>query len=220
MKFYNEIKEILINNEITKRVKDYSKNKSDLDSYFKVGKILIEAQGGEARAKYGDNLIKEYSKKLTSELGKGYTVSALKRMRQFYLIIQKGAPLEHLLNWSHYKELLPLNNIDKINYYIEQIKNYHWSKRELISRIKSNEYERLDDNTKNKLINNDNVEVLDLVKNPIIINNKYNLTDIKENVKKNYHNDTIGIIICRIDNEVVIRYCLYENIFIIKYVVI
>ena len=81
MKYYEEIKEILINNEITKRVKDYSKNKSDLDSYFKVGKLLIEAQGGEARAKYGDNIIKEYSKKLTSELGKGYTVSALKRMR-------------------------------------------------------------------------------------------------------------------------------------------
>ena len=81
MNFYNEIKEILINNEITKRVKDYSKNKSDLDSYFKVGKILIEAQGGEARAKYGDNLIKEYSKKLTSELGKSYSVTSLKYMR-------------------------------------------------------------------------------------------------------------------------------------------
>ena len=219
MKFYNEIKEILINNEITKRVKDYSKNKSDLDSYFKVGKILIEAQGGEARAKYGDNLIKEYSKKLTSELGKSYSVTSLKYMRQFYLF-QKGQPVVDQLSWSHYTIILSLKNIDKINYYIEQIKNYHWSKRELISRIKSNEYERLDDNTKNKLINNDNVEVLDLVKNPIIINNKYNLTDIKENVKKSYHNDTIGIIICRIDNEVVIRYCLYENIFIRKYVVI
>ena len=183
MNFYNEIKEILINNEITKRVKDYSKNKSDLDSYFKVGKILIEAQGGEARAKYGDNLIKEYSKKLTSELGKSYSVTSLKYMRQFYLF-QKGQPVVDQLSWSHYTIILSLKNIDKINYYIEQIKNYHWSKRELISRIKSNEYERLDDNTKNKLINNDNVEVLDLVKNPIIINNKYNLTDIKENVLK------------------------------------
>ena len=78
MNYYNEIKNILINNETTKRVKDYSKNKSDLDSYYNVGKLLIEAQGGETRAKYGDNLIKEYSKKLTNELGKGYTTSALK----------------------------------------------------------------------------------------------------------------------------------------------
>ena len=110
MNYYNEIKNILINNEITKRVKDYSKNKSDLDSYYNVGKLLIEAQGGESRAKYGDNLIKEYSLKLTNELGKGYTVSALKRMRQFYIIIQKGATLSHQLSWGHYVELLKFNN--------------------------------------------------------------------------------------------------------------
>ena len=149
-------------------------------------------------------------------MGKGYSERSLKNMRKFYLF-QKGQPVVYQLS---YTIILSLKNIDEINYYIEQIKKYYWSKRELISRIKSNEYERLDDNTKNKLINNDNVEVLDLVKNPIIINNKYNLTDIKENVKKNYHNDTIGIIICRIDNEFVIMYCLYENIFIRKYVVI
>ena len=104
-------------------------------------------------------------------------------MRQFYLF-QKGQPLVDQLSWSHYTIVLSLKNINEINYYIQQIKKYHWSKRELISRIKSKEYERLDDNTKNKLINNDNTNVLDLVKNPIIINNKYNLTDIKENVLK------------------------------------
>ena len=90
MNYYNEIKDILINNELTKKVKEYSKNKSDLDSYYNVGKLLIEAQGGEARAKYGDNVIKEYSKRLTRELGRGFTISSLKRMRQFYLIIEKG----------------------------------------------------------------------------------------------------------------------------------
>ena len=104
-------------------------------------------------------------------------------MRQFYLF-QKGQPLVDQLSWSHYTIVLSLKNINEINYYIQQIKKYHWSKRELISRIKSKEYERLDDNTKNKLINNDNTNVLDLVKNSIIINNKYNLTDIKENVLK------------------------------------
>ena len=97
MNYYNEIKEHLLNNEVYKRVKDYSKNRNELNAYYNVGKLIIKAQGGEKRAKYGDNLIKEYSKKLTLELGKGYTVSALKRMRQFFILEQKGATLSHQL---------------------------------------------------------------------------------------------------------------------------
>ncbi len=81
MNYYNEIKRELINNEIYKKVKDYFKNKSDLSTYYNVGKLLIKAQGGEKRAKYGDALIKEYSIKLTKELGRGYTITSLKRMR-------------------------------------------------------------------------------------------------------------------------------------------
>ncbi len=95
--YYNEIKETLVKNEIYKKVKDYSKNKSDLNAYFEVGRLIVEAQGGEKRAKYGNKLIKEYSEKLTNELGKGYNVTNLKRMRQFYLMFQKGAPLAHQL---------------------------------------------------------------------------------------------------------------------------
>lgn len=76
MNYYVEIKNELVNNEIYKRVKDYSKNRSDLMAYYNVGKLLVEAQGGEERAKYGDKLIKEYSKKLTVELGKGYSLEA------------------------------------------------------------------------------------------------------------------------------------------------
>ena len=97
MNYYDEIKNELINNEIYKKVKDYSKNRSDLETYFNVGKLLIEAQGDEDRAKYGNSLIKEYSKKLTDEFGKGYTISALKRMRTFYILIEKSATLSHQL---------------------------------------------------------------------------------------------------------------------------
>ena len=89
MNYYKQIKDELVNNKIYKKAKDYSKNKSDLMAYYNVGKLLVEAQGGEARAKYGDGLIKEYSKRLTEELGKGYDVTTLKRMRKFYLIIKK-----------------------------------------------------------------------------------------------------------------------------------
>lgn len=61
MNYYDQIKGLLISNEVYKKVKDYSKNKSDVETYYNVGKLIIEAQGGEKRAKYGDGLIKEYS---------------------------------------------------------------------------------------------------------------------------------------------------------------
>ena len=73
MNYYKEIKQELVNNEIYKKVKDYSKNSSDLMTYYNVGKLLVEAQGGEERAKYGDGLIKEYSKKLKKEVDKKYS---------------------------------------------------------------------------------------------------------------------------------------------------
>ena len=121
MNYYNEIKETLIKNEIYKKVKDYSKNKSDLNTYFEVGRLIVEAQGGEARAKYGNKLIKEYSEKLTKELGKGYTYTNLSRMRQFYLLMQKLAPMAQQLpnlTWSHYSIILPLKNLKEIEYYL------------------------------------------------------------------------------------------------------
>ena len=100
MDYYVEIKEELIKNEVYKKVKDYSKNRSDLQTYYNVGKML-----SEAGKHYGEGIIKEYSKKLTNELGKGYTITNLKRMRQFYLMIEKGATMWHQLSWSHYREL-------------------------------------------------------------------------------------------------------------------
>ena len=116
--YYNEIKNILKNNIIYNKVKDYSENKHDLESYYRVGKLLIEAQGGETRAKYGDGLIKEYSNKLFIDTGKKYNITTLKRMRKFYLIIEKGATMSHQLTWSQYVELIKINNINEINYYI------------------------------------------------------------------------------------------------------
>ena len=186
MNYYNEIKNELINNEVYKRVKDYSKNKNELSTYYNVGKLLIEAQGGEERAKYGDGLIKEYSKKLSEELGGKYNITTLKRMRQFYLIIEKGATLWHQLTWSHYRELLTFDNIDEINYYIKQTEIYNLSVRELREKIKSKEYQRLDDNTKLKLINKEETVVSDFIKNPIVIKNKYNIDkeEITEKILK------------------------------------
>ena len=161
MNYYDEIKNKLINNEVYKRIKDYSKSRNDLETYYEIGKLIIEAQGGEQRAKYGDNLIKEYSIKLTKELNKKYEVTALKRMRQFYLIVQKGATVSHQLTWSHYVELLSLNDNNVIDYYIKICELHNLSVRQLREKIKKGEYQRIPDITKIKLINKKQLEVQD-----------------------------------------------------------
>ena len=181
MNYYNEIKNKLIDNEVYKRVKDYSKNRNDLSTYYEVGKLLIEAQGGEDRAKYGDGLIKEYSEKLTKDLGKKYSITSLKYMRMFYLLVEKSQPPADQLTWSHYCELLSLKNINEINYYIKITSEQCLSKRKLRERIKNKEYQRLDDNTKLKLINKEEVNVNDFIKNPII---KDRLGIDKENISE------------------------------------
>ena len=162
--YYNQIKETLIKNEIYKKVKDYSKNKSDLNAYFEVGRLIVEAQGGEKRAKYGNKLIKEYSEKLTNELGKGFTVSNLRKMRQFYLLFRKRSTLSSELTWSHYTELLKIKNINEVKYYIYITDKQNLSVRELREKIKSNEYERI--GYKEEL---EEPKINTFIKNPIII---------------------------------------------------
>ena len=182
MNYYNEIKNKLIDNEVYKKVKDYSKNRNDLNTYYEVGKLLIEAQGGEERAKYGDRLIKEYSERLYNELGKKYDITTLKRYRQFYLKIEKGAALRHQLSWTHYRELLTLDNINELNYYVEITIEQNLSYRQLREKIKTKEYQRLDNSTKLKLINKEKLDIKDNIKNPIVIHNKNNLD--KENISE------------------------------------
>ena len=177
MNYYNEIKENLINNEVYKAVKDYSKNKSDLETYYKVGKLL-----SEAGKHYGEGIIKEYSAKLTGELGKKYNITTLKRIRQFYLLIEKGAPLAHQLSWSNYCEILPLKNINEIKYYINVCITQNLTKMAVRTKIKSHEYERLPEETKIKLIKQEKPNIKDLVPSPIIIKNKNNIEIINEKI--------------------------------------
>ena len=177
MNYYDEIKNELVNNEINKKIKNYSINKGDLSTYYNVGKML-----SEAGKHYGEGIIKEYSKRLTEDLGKGYSKRNLWLMLRFYQLKEKMQTLSAQLSWSHYCELLSFENIDKINYYIELAKFSNLSVRQLRERIRSNEYERLDEKTKNKLINKERQSIVDFVKNPIIINNKNNYENISEKV--------------------------------------
>ena len=169
--YYDEIKEKLLKNEIYAKVKDNSKERNKVLTYYEVGKLLSEA-GKE----YGNDIIGKYAEKLTNEVGKKYNRRTLYRMKQFYNLFgeQKVSTLSTLLTWSHYSELLPLNDINKINYYIKICKQRNLDVRSLRSLIKSKEYERLDKETKNKLITNEELKLPDLVPDPILIKTEIN----------------------------------------------
>ena len=171
MNYYNEIKNKLINNEINRKVKNYSINKSDLNTYYNVGKLLIDAGN-----QYGESIIKEYSLRLTEELGSGYSQRNLRNMRQFYKVSQKWQTVSAKLSWSHYCEILWFDD-NKFQYYVKITELNNLSIRQLRERIKFKEYERLPIETKKKLIVKDTVEIKDLVLNPILIR-KYNNKEI------------------------------------------
>ncbi len=179
MNYYKEIKNELINNEITKRVKDYSKNRSDLTTYYNVGKLL-----SDAGKHYGEGVIKEYSEKLIKELGKKYSIRVLYKMLKFYnFITDKKLPtVSAKLTWSHFDELLKLKNINSIYYYMLISDQQNLSVRQLRERIKNKEYERLDDITKEKLMSKKVTTVEDFIKNPIVIKNNNNREIISEKV--------------------------------------
>ena len=177
MNFYYEIKKELIDNEIYKKVKDYSKNKYELEKYYNVGKLLFDAG-----KHYGEGIIKEYSRKLTKELGKGYTFTSLTRMRKFFILIEKLATVSQQLTYGHYVELLPYQDFNKIRYYIKIIEDQSLSIRKLREKIKNKEYERLPEETKNKLISNKKAHIEDFIKEPIIIRDRNKYEEVSEKV--------------------------------------
>lgn len=182
MNYYNEIKNKLIDNEIYSKVKDYSKERHKVITYFEVGKLLDEAGG-----KYGDNILNDYSIRLAVEFGKKYNERTLRRIRQYYRIFkdEKRSPLATKLSWSHYSELLSIKDENELIYYINIAYEKNLSKRELREIIRNKEYERLPNETKNKLILADEIELKDLVPNPIIIRNKNNIEIVTEKVLHN-----------------------------------
>ncbi|MBR2833343.1 MAG: DUF1016 family protein [Bacilli bacterium] len=179
MNYYKEIKNELINNEINKAVKNYSINRSDLNTYYNVGKIL-----NEAGKHYGEGIIKEYSKKLKYDLNKNYSVRLLYRMLKYYNFVSEGKlpTVSAKLSWSHYDEILRFNDVNKIAYYIRIIEQQNLSIRQLRKRIKSNEYERIPIESKSKLKSNEKLKPNDLIPNPIMIKNSNDYKNISEKV--------------------------------------
>ncbi len=177
--YYNEIKERLINNEIYSKVKDYSKERHKVITYFEIGKLLYVAGN-----KYGEDIIGNYSKRLITEVGKKYSTRTLRRMRQFYIVFhnEKWSTLSTKLTWSHYVEFLSLNDDDKMFYYLNISISNNISIRELREKIKNKEYERLPEKTRNYSLEKNISKIEDYIKSPIIIKNSFGISDISEKV--------------------------------------
>ena len=170
MNYYDEIKNKLTQEEIYARVKEYAKERHKVNTYFEIGKML-----SEAGKHYGKDIIGKYALRLQKEVGKKYNKRTLFRMRQLYYIFNnpKVSTLWTQLTWSHLRLLFGLN-INAVNYYIQVVISQHLSVKSLSIKIKTKEYERLPEETKDKLLSNDiNSTITDYIKNPIVIKSNY-----------------------------------------------
>ena len=118
MNYYDEVNSYVKKVEIGKAIRETNANMELVECYWNVGRLIVEAQGGKEKSTYGNELLKDWSAKLTKEFGTNYGITNLKYMRLFHNFIEKGHPLDDQLTWSHYKLLLPLKNLGEIKYYI------------------------------------------------------------------------------------------------------
>ncbi len=162
--YLSNIKTEIINGNAKVVAKNYQINNVKLTMNYNIGRELVEAG-----KHYGEGIVKKYASILTKEFGSGYKEKDLYKMQQFYLLIQKVAPLERQLTWSHYKLLLPLKNVAEIKYYIHITKRDNLSKRALAERIKSNEYGRLSTETKESLLNKEELSIIQSVPSSIVL---------------------------------------------------
>ena len=182
--YKNELIKLVERTEVNKGYHDYFKNKDLVNNYFEIGRLLVEAQGGEEHNKYGNKLIKPWSIELTEKYGKGYNYTNLCRFRQFYIIFNKIAPVGQFLTWTNIKILLPIKNVNKRNYYINMCIKKNLSKRELQKEIKNNSFERLSlaDKENIKLISDKNevLTIKDTLKDPVLITINEDLDNVSE----------------------------------------
>jgi len=293
MNYLNNIKQLIEKDIVLKKKHRLIENNSTLSTYFEIGRLIVEAQGGKERAKYGNGLIKKWSKILTELYGRGYDYTNLSRMRQLYLTFEKIGSVSQQLTWTHYRYILSLKDKSKINYYINMCIKQNLSSRQLIEKIKSKEYERLEYKDSIEIIDDNKIiTIKDMIKNPILINaykdvdkqsekalkefifeeiedfllelgygfayvgseyklgkfkcdllffnfelNCYIVIELKirklkpidigqiklymnyidENIKKDYMNNTIGIILCKEEDKIVVKYVTDEKILITTY---
>ena len=140
-KMIQEIKDIILSSR--KKVA-YEVNNTMLYAYWNVGRIIVEnEQNGNIKAEYGKQIMKELSKELRKILGSGFSVSNLFNMRKLYITYPKFQTVSGKLSWSHYCELLSIENVDERNFYEKECLNSNWSVRELKRQLETSLFERL-----------------------------------------------------------------------------
>ncbi len=139
-------------------------NTAMVQAYWHIGKLIVDAQGGEERAAYGDDLIKRLSMQLTSEFGKGFTPTNLKYMRLFYNAFPNRHSLRDDLSWTHYRILTKVINEKAREYYLEEAAKGGWSVRQLERQIETQYYERL------LASHRDDAEVREIIKRNLLVN--------------------------------------------------
>jgi predicted nuclease of restriction endonuclease-like (RecB) superfamily len=169
---YLQIKEILQN----ARRRAYSAvNFAMVEAYWLVGKQIVEAQAGNERAEYGDYLIKDLSQKLTNDFGKGFTITNLKYMRQFYMLFPIGHAVRDQLSWTHYRLIMKVESERARNFYIEECIKSNWSTRQLERQINTNFYERLLSSQDKELVAQEiyskepNILPTDIIRDPYVL---------------------------------------------------
>lgn len=180
MNYYDEIKNYIKKVEIGRAIREANANYELVDSYWNIGKLIVDAQGGKEKAKYGNKLIRTWSEKLTKEYGKGYSYENLFKFRKFYLTFPIVDTLCPQLSWSVIRTLLPIVDTNKRNYYINLCIENNLSVRELKREIDNNSYERLEHKP-------DKIDIVVPSKVPSIANNFKNpiLLKLKDNEIKN-----------------------------------
>nr|WP_207754677.1 PDDEXK nuclease domain-containing protein [Fusibacter tunisiensis] len=147
-----------------------------MEAYATIRKFrIVEAQDGSERAEYGEYLLKNLSKELTKEFGKGFTITNLSYMRQFYIVFQKHHALRDELSWTHYRLLMKIENEEIRNFYIEECIEGNWSTRQLERQINSFYYQRILASQNKQIVRNEinklekGIQAEDIIKDPFVL---------------------------------------------------
>lgn len=215
-------------------------NATMVRTYWAIGKIIVEYQGGNETAKYGDETLKQVSKMLTEEYGKGYDTSNLRYMRKFYLTFQNCDALSHNLTWTHYRFLMRIPKKEVRDFYIKECIENHWSTRQLERQINSFYYERLLSSQDKDAVREEikklepSPTAKDIIKDPFVLefldlkeNKKYLEKEIEQKVIDNLQEfllelgkgfsfvgrrkRIIGIILCSKKSDAIVRYSVLDD---------
>ena len=181
----NEIMKSMVDAELYENIKNVlnlarSKayaaiNFAMVEAYWNIGRLIVETIGEDARAEYGEGIIKFLSMKLTKEFGKGFDKTNLSRMRQFYLLFPNVDALRQQLTWTHYRMIMKVENDYARQFYIDECVKSNWSTRQLDRQINSFFYERILSSRNKDAVRADifkrekGVSALDVIKDPYVL---------------------------------------------------